>query len=386
MFCPNCGTQLSDDVKYCSNCGFRFENKNEQDNHSNANTTYIVSSNIDSLLQRSKEYLDAGQDLLASELLHRVLNIDANHLLAKERLEFITNKLFDKAEKLVSEGYIEAAIKLYRQAVMITPWLAEKIKDKINVLEERKFIEIETKELFGAKTRMAVCYKKLLISRGKEFEEKQFIDFNDIDEIKFNTIRRLKLSYFTDSRHTDMKVEKFDFDSDDVTKMEKVFNDAKGGIYIQHSEAKNKEPGCAETGCGCLVLILIVAALFNSCGSDKKAEPTKTAASTAVEQKVETKKEEVKKSESVKPSGYISLSGHMYPGVWVYQIDTETNECVKFGRIVEINHDNNLILMKRPVSKTLEVFRRENLRADDSLYIREDDPYYPYGTRKTNSK
>lgn len=78
MFCKNCGTQLSDDSKFCSNCGYKTEEANSNEN--------IESIEIDNIQVETES--------------------DTTNLSSTNRLKEVYNKISDK---LFLGGFVSAA-------------------------------------------------------------------------------------------------------------------------------------------------------------------------------------------------------------------------------------------------------------------------------------
>lgn len=140
----------------------------------------------------------------------------------------------------------------------------------------------------------------------------------------------------------------------------------------------------------CMFFIFILTAGIKGCffSSDKPSEEGKSnTVTTEVKKEVAENKPEKKgtietnvagesKQETNQVPKWVSLSGRMYSGVWVYEGDTKTNEFEKFGQITKIDTKNNRIQFYRPVSKTYQWFERENILRYGGLYIKSDDPAY----------
>lgn len=95
---------------------------------------------------------------------------------------------------------------------------------------------------------------------------------------------------------------------------------------------------------------------------------------------VEKQKGGKSQTSSIKPGAtgsiWIPLSGHIYNGVTIYQVDNEGN-AERIGKVVAIDNVNRKVSIKREVSKTVQVFDRNNLiNRKSALFIRADDEVY----------
>lgn len=157
--CTQCGANIQvDDTKeagICESCGTAFitekaiNNYNVTNNINVANATInITGGDIDNLLIRAQQYEENGDYDTAKEYYNRILDIDANHEIAKAKV-FDLNKLYignvavDRQQLATIEEYILkgekiTAIKITRELSGLGLAEAKHYVDNFDSIDKRK--------------------------------------------------------------------------------------------------------------------------------------------------------------------------------------------------------------------------------------------------------
>lgn len=281
MFCTQCGSRLSDDAKFCSFCGTKIGIENQRNSETamlnlvslkcpdcgspldfrEEDTVILcsycgnnirierniqgkvvgaklclISSNLDSLLQRANEYLTAEQYEYAANLFHKVLNIEVDNADATEGLERITEKVFEKAEALFEDGYVELAIKEYRSSLLLAPWIVNKVKSRIEFFKDYTFLTFNTKELIFKKV-VCLKYEKLVVYDKHNKENKRVYDLKYIKKIKHGFWSdNTQITYC--EKNEKPKDIKLALSSEDEAILIKAIDDARKGTYREDPRVK----------------------------------------------------------------------------------------------------------------------------------------------------
>lgn len=231
--CPDCGSPLNckdeDTIVVCSYCGNSVRIERDAQGKAVDVKLCLVSSNLDSLLQRANDYLIAEQYAFAADLFHKVLNIDANNEAANKGLDIIADQVFKKAKALRDEGYIELAIKEYRNSLVIAPWLADKVRSKVEFLKDYPFLTLKTTEFLSKKV-VSLKYDKLVVYDKRDKKDKQEYSLRYIKEVGTSFWHEgIKIKY-CEEYGTPREI-KLALSLDDTKVLINAIDEARNGIY-----------------------------------------------------------------------------------------------------------------------------------------------------------